>query len=49
VFYEDLMAGDGLMVFPGMVVDKATASATIREVAPWASFELADVRVAVDA
>ena len=47
-FYEDAMADDGLMVFPGMVMDKATAIATIRDVEPWARFELADVRVAAD-
>ena len=48
-FYENVMADDGLMVFPGMVMDKATAIATIREVQPWAAFELADVRVTGDA
>jgi ketosteroid isomerase-like protein len=47
-FYEDAMADDGLMVFPGMVMDKATALATIRDVQPWSTFELADVRVAAD-
>jgi uncharacterized protein (TIGR02246 family) len=47
-FYEEAMAGDGLMVFPGMVMDKPKAIATIREVQPWATFELGDVRVAVD-
>ncbi len=44
-FYDDLMADDGLMVFPGLVLDKA---ATIRAIAgerPWASHKLADVRV----
>jgi hypothetical protein len=29
------MADEGLMVFPGMVMDKSTAIATIRQVAPW--------------
>jgi uncharacterized protein (TIGR02246 family) len=47
-FYEDAMADDGLMVFPGMVMDKATAIATIREVKPWATYELSDVRLAAD-
>jgi uncharacterized protein (TIGR02246 family) len=47
-FYEDAMADDGLMVFPGVVMDKSTALATIRQVAPWARFELDDVRVAAD-
>ena len=48
-FYEKVMAEDGFMVFPGMVMDKPTAVATIREVEPWSRFELADIRVAVDA
>ena len=48
-FYEDVMAEDGFMVFPGMVMDKTTAVATIRDVEPWTRFELADIRVAVDA
>ena len=48
-FYQDVMAEDGFMVFPGMVMDKPTAVATIRDVEPWTRFELADVRVAVDA
>jgi uncharacterized protein (TIGR02246 family) len=47
-FYEEAMADDGLMVFPGMVMDKATALATIREVPPWATFELSDLQVAGD-
>lgn len=47
-FYEELMADDGLMVFPGLTLDKA---ATVRAIAgerPWAWFEMDDVRV-VDA
>ena len=47
-FYQDAMAEDGLMVFPGVVMDKATAIATIREVQPWSKFELSDVRTATD-
>jgi hypothetical protein len=47
-FYRDVMADDGLMVFPGMVLDKPAALETIRSVAPWASYELEDVRVAAD-
>jgi uncharacterized protein (TIGR02246 family) len=47
-FYEDAMADDGLMVFPGMVMDKATAIETIREVDPWATFALSEVRVSGD-
>jgi hypothetical protein len=45
-FYSDVMAEDGLMVFPGLVMDKAAALAAIRSVAPWTSFELRDIRVA---
>jgi Domain of unknown function (DUF4440) len=44
-FYEEHMAEDGLMLFPGMVMDKAAALDTIREVAPWSTYELEDVRV----
>ena len=47
-FYDDAMADDGLMVFPGMVMDKPTAISTIREVQPWSTFELGDVRVSGD-
>lgn len=44
-FYEDLMAEDGLMVFPGLTLDKP---ATIRAIAgerPWSTFRLDDMRV----
>ena len=44
-FYDELMADDGLMLFPGMVLDKRTTLAAIRGAAPWARFELSDVRV----
>ena len=44
-FYERWMADDGLMVFPGMVMNKETAVDTMRSVAPWSSYELTDVRV----
>ena len=47
-FYEDLMADDGLMVFPGSVMDKTTAIAAIRGAGPWSTFELEDLRVAGD-
>jgi uncharacterized protein (TIGR02246 family) len=47
-FYDDAMADDGLMVFPGMVMDKATAIATIREVQPWSRFELSKMRTTAD-
>jgi Domain of unknown function (DUF4440) len=44
-FYEDAMANDGLMVFPGMVMDKHAALDAIRSVEPWSRFDLTDVRV----
>ena len=44
-FYADLMADDGLMVFPGMVLGKEQTLAAIEAAPPWASYELADVRV----
>jgi uncharacterized protein (TIGR02246 family) len=44
-FYEDLMADDGVMVFPGMVLDKAATVRAIADAPPWQSFELADLRV----
>ena len=47
-FYEDAMADDGLMVFPGMVMDKPIAVSIIREVQPWSTFELREVRVSGD-
>jgi hypothetical protein len=39
-FYREYMADDGLMVFPGAVMDKPTAIATIESVQPWSSYEL---------
>lgn len=44
-FYAELMADDGLMVFPALVLDKAEAIRAIASERPWTSFELADVRV----
>lgn len=44
-FYDDLMADDGVMVFPGMILDKAATLRAIAGAAPWQSFELTDVRV----
>jgi uncharacterized protein (TIGR02246 family) len=43
-FYADLMADDGLMVFPGMIMTKADALAAIAAAEPWSSFELSDLR-----
>ena len=46
MFYAEVMHDDGLMVFPGLTMDKRAALEAIREARPWASFELTDVRVA---
>lgn len=42
--YDDVIADDGLMVFPGLVLDKAASIQAIAGAPPWSSFELADVR-----
>jgi uncharacterized protein (TIGR02246 family) len=47
-FYADVMADDGLMVFPGSVMDKDAALAAIGGAPPWSSFSLDSVRVAGD-
>jgi uncharacterized protein (TIGR02246 family) len=44
-FYDGLMADDGLMVFPGLVLDKASTIRAIEAAGPWSSFELSDLRV----
>ena len=44
-FYERWMADDGLMVFPGAVMDKAAAVNAIAAAEPWTSYQLNDVRV----
>jgi uncharacterized protein (TIGR02246 family) len=43
-FYGDVMADDGLMVFPGLVLDKAATIVAIAGAPPWSNFELGDVR-----
>jgi hypothetical protein len=43
-FYDDLMTDDGVMVFPGVVFDKAATITGIADAAPWASWEMADIR-----
>ena len=45
-FYGDLMADDGLMVFPGLTLDKAGTVRAIAEERPWQSYRLDEVRVA---
>lgn len=44
-FYEEIMADEGLMVFPGLVLDKPETIRTIAAAGPWSSFELSDIRV----
>lgn len=44
-FYHDVMAGDGLMVFPGSVMDRTQALEAIGNAPPWATFELSNVCV----
>jgi len=43
-FYGELMADDGLMVFPGLVLDKAQTVRAIAAERPWTSFELTELR-----
>jgi hypothetical protein len=47
-FYETVMADDGLMVFPGSVMDRNHALDAIRGASPWSSFELVDLVVTGD-
>lgn len=44
-FYAEVMHDEGVMVFPGMVMDKTAALETMRSVAPWSSFKLSDIHV----
>lgn len=44
-FYRDLMADDGLMVFPGLTLDKAATVRAIAGVRPWQRYWLDEVRV----
>jgi hypothetical protein len=44
-FYEQCMADDGLMVFPGVVMDKAAALQAIAGARPWSSYALSSIRV----
>jgi hypothetical protein len=43
-FYREVMADEGVMVFPGLVMDKDATLKVMAEVAPWATFELQDLR-----
>jgi hypothetical protein len=42
-FYDEVMAEDGLMVFPGLIMDKGATLDAIRKEPPWSTFELTDV------
>jgi hypothetical protein len=44
-FYSEFMADDGLMVFPGLVLDKAASIQAISDTTPWLSYELEGVRL----
>jgi uncharacterized protein (TIGR02246 family) len=44
-FYTDLLTDDGLMVFPGAVLDRAQSLQAIAGATPWATYELEDIRV----
>ena len=44
-FYANLMADDGVMVFPGMTLDRTRTLRAIAAERPWSSFELTDLRV----
>lgn len=44
-FYEDLMADEGLMVFPGLTLDRAATLRAIAAERPWSSHRLEDMRV----
>ena len=43
-FYADLMADDGLMVFPRLVLDKKHTIRAIAAERPWSTFNLEDLR-----
>lgn len=44
-YYANVMADDGLMVFPGILLDRAQSLRAIAGAPPWASFDLEDVRI----
>jgi uncharacterized protein (TIGR02246 family) len=44
-FYAGVMAEDGIMVFPGSVLDRAASLRAIAAAPPWSAFDLADLRV----
>ena len=44
-FYGEVMADDGLMLFPAMALDKEQTVQAIASAAPWSAFDLSDLRV----
>ena len=44
-FYADVMSDDGVMVFPGSVLDRDASLRAIASAPPWSTFELADMQV----
>jgi uncharacterized protein (TIGR02246 family) len=44
-FYQDVMAFDGLMVFPGLTLDKPATMRAMAAERPWSSHRLEDVAV----
>lgn len=44
-FYAEVMSEDGVMVFPGLVLDKARTVAAIRTERPWESYAIDDAEV----
>ncbi len=44
-FYRQVMADDGLMVFPGAVLDKVASLSGIRGATPWQSVAIDGVRI----
>ena len=44
-FYTDVMADDGVMLFPGIILNRDQSLHAIAGAPPWATFDLEDVRV----
>jgi hypothetical protein len=45
-FYDELMADGGLMILPGLTLDKGATIRALASAAPWSWFRLEDVRTA---
>ncbi|ACQ80534.1 conserved hypothetical protein [Beutenbergia cavernae DSM 12333] len=44
-YYRNVMTPDGVMVVPGIVLDRASTPAAIDSAAPWDSYEITEPRV----